>query len=380
MGQPNIDRKIRIVPHQKLRYNLAMTPTLAVSDERWTAIRERDANSDNAFVYAVTTTRIYCRPSCPSRKPKRSNVRTFHRRQEAEDAGFRPCKRCRPQDARSPQSAWIHDACDYIEGHATERWTLADLSAHVGVSPYHLHRMFKREVGVTPRAYADARRLRHLKGELKNGSDVTRALYAAGYGSSSRLYERAPDQLGMTPATYRRGGPNMTIYYSLTDCPLGRLLVAATERGISAVSIADSDEDLERTLREEYPAATLRRDDDHLGQWVEIVLDYLDGQPLPSDLPLDIRATAFQRRVWDQLRRIPHGQTRSYREVADAIGRPKAVRAVANACASNPVPLVIPCHRVVRSDGGLGGYGLGLRRKRALLEQERDMDRASEAG
>ena len=258
-----------------------------------------------------------------------------------------------------------------MESHADERLTLDDLSAHVGISPYHLHRVFKREVGVTPKAYADACRLRTVKRELKAGPDVTRALYAAGYGSNSRLYERAPEQLGMTPAAYRRGGSNMTIHYSLTDCPLGRLLVAATDRGISAVSIAEADETLQATLRDEYPNATLRRDDDHLGRWVTIILDHLNGQPLPSDLPLDIRATAFQHRVWDELRRIPHGETRSYSDVAAAIGKPKAARAVASACATNPVPLVVPCHRVIRSDGGLGGYGLGLARKRALLEQER---------
>lgn len=344
----------------------------ALSQSQWTAVIARDSSADGTFVYAVMTTGVYCRPSCPSRKPRRSNVQIFHRPQEAEDAGFRPCQRCRPQEPRPPQSAWVHDVCAYIDAHATERTvTLAELSAHVGVSPFHLHRAFKREVGITPKAYADERRLSHLKRELKTGSDVTRALYAAGYGSNSRLYERAPDQLGMTPATYRRGGQDMTIHYSLTDCPLGRLLVAATSLGISAVSIADTDEELEATLLDEYPNATLYRDDDGLGRWVEIILDYLQGQPLPTDLSLDIRATAFQRRVWDELRRIPNGETRSYSEVAQAIGNPKAVRAVANACATNPVPLVVPCHRVIRSDGTLGGYGLGLDRKRTLLDQER---------
>jgi len=374
------DRKIRIVDVGSAGYHTAMSSQAKTMNEsQWNAVISRDLAADGAFVYAVTTTGIYCRPSCPSRKPKRTHVRIFEDSHEAEEAGFRPCQRCRPREARPPQSAWVRDVCDYIEAHATESLTLADLSAHVDVSPFHLHRVFKREVGVTPRAYADACRLQQLKRELKNEPDVTRALYAAGYGSNSRLYERAPNQLGMTPATYRRGGQGMTIHYSLTDCPLGRLLVAATDRGISAISIADTDQDLEATLREEYPNAMLCRDDAHLGRWVEIVLDYLHGQSLPSDLPIDVQATAFQRRVWDELRRIPHGETRSYRDVAEAIGKPKAVRAVANACATNPVPLVVPCHRVIRSDGGLGGYGLGLDRKRALLDQERHMNRTPDS-
>lgn len=260
--------------------------------------------------------------------------------------------------------------CEHIETEAKRGPTLEELSAHVGISPSHLQRTFKRVMGVTPRQYAEACRLERLKTRLKEEPDVTRALYAAGYGSSSRLYETSSKQLGMTPGTYRKGGAGMCIAYVIVDCPLGRLLVAATEKGVCAVNIGDSDAELEKALEREYPAAELERDGEHLTPWIEAILGYLQGQELHLDLPLDIQATAFQRRVWHALQRIPYGETRSYREVARAIGNPKAVRAVARACATNPVPLVIPCHRVVRSDGGLGGYGLGGERKRALLERE----------
>ncbi|MBI4466617.1 MAG: methylated-DNA--[protein]-cysteine S-methyltransferase [Acidobacteria bacterium] len=262
-----------------------------------------------------------------------------------------------------------------LESHADGPLTLGALSAAVGASPYHLQRTFKRWMGVTPRQYADALRLDGFKARLRKGQDVTRALYEAGYGSSSRLYERAPARLGMTPGTYRRGGRGMHIVFTTAASPLGRLLVARTERGICAVRVGDSDRRLEAALRREYPEAGVRRDRNGLHHWVRTLLRHLEGRQSRLDLPLDVRGTAFQCHVWEELRRIPYGRTRSYSEVARAIGKPAAVRAVARACATNPVPLVIPCHRVIQADGGLGGYGLGLHRKRALLEQEKQRSR-----
>lgn len=268
------------------------------------------------------------------------------------------------------QAQVIERVCQYIEDNRDEALTLTQLSSAVGLSPHHLQRTFKRVVGVTPRQYQDARRLEGFKARLRQGQDVTRALYEVGYGSSSRLYERAPSRLGMTPATYRRGGRGMQIAYTTVRSPLGRLLVARTERGVCAVSLGDSEGALEAALRHEYPQAEVRRDRNGLAQWVRTLLRYLEGRQPRLDLPLDVQGTAFQCRVWEELRRIPYGRTRSYSEVARAIGQPAAARAVARACATNRVPLVIPCHRVIQADGGLGGYGLGIERKRALLRNE----------
>lgn len=268
------------------------------------------------------------------------------------------------------QAHLMERVCQYIEENRDEPLTLTQLSAAVGLSPHHLQRTFKRVVGVTPRQYQDARRLDGFKARLRQGQDVTRALYEAGYGSSSRLYERAPSRLGMTPATYRRGGRGMQIAYTTVRSPLGRLLVARTERGVCAVSLGDSEGALEAALRREYPQADVRRDRNGLSQWVRALLRYLGGRQPRLDLPLDVRGTAFQCRVWEELRRIPYGSTRSYGEIARAVGKPGAARAVGNACARNPVPLVIPCHRAIRGNGDLGGYALGLKRKRALLDKE----------
>jgi AraC family transcriptional regulator of adaptative response/methylated-DNA-[protein]-cysteine methyltransferase len=264
----------------------------------------------------------------------------------------------------------VQRICDYIETDPEGPLTLAVLSAHVNISPHHLQRTFKSVMGITPRQYVAARRLSTLKGQLGEGQSVTKALYEAGYGSSSRLYEEASAQLGMTPATYRRGGRGMQISYTVVDCPFGRLLVAATERGICSVSLGDSDAALEAALVAEYPAAETMRDEAGLRKWVTAILNHLRGQEPHLDLPLDLRATAFQRRVWEELRKIPYGTTRSYGEIARAIGRPAAARAVARACATNPAALLIPCHRAVRADGSIGGYRWGLERKRALLAQE----------
>jgi AraC family transcriptional regulator of adaptative response/methylated-DNA-[protein]-cysteine methyltransferase len=298
----------------------------------------------------------------------------------AEQHGFRPCQRCRPRTVRilDPRIEGVAHVCREIEarmflegeGIYEKRLTLTALSAAAKMSPHQLGRAFRSVMGITPRQYVDAQRMHQLKSRLKKGDNVTTALYEAGYGSSSRLYERAPSHLGMTPGTYRQGGRGMCIHYTIVGSPLGRLLVGATDRGISALYLGASDARLEAALRKEYPRAAIRRDRNGLEGWVGKILSHLRGQEPHLDLPTDVQATAFQRRVWEELRRIPYGKTRTYSEVARAIGRPTAIRAVARACATNPVSVVVPCHRVVREDGNLAGYRWGLGRKRALLERE----------
>jgi AraC family transcriptional regulator of adaptative response/methylated-DNA-[protein]-cysteine methyltransferase len=346
----------------------------------WRAVQMRDRGADGAFVYAVQSTGIYCRPSCPSRKPRREQVIFFPLPEAAEQQGFRACQRCRPRAGRlrDPRIKAVALVCREIEDRIhTEtgsdeesRVTLAALSAGASMSPHQLQRAFRSVMGITPRQYADAQRMRRVKSRLRKGDDVTTALYDAGFGSSSRLYERAPSQLGMTPATYRQGGAGMHIRYTIVNSPLGRLLVGATDRGISALYLGESDARLEAALQKEYSRADIRCDRKGLEGWVGRILAHLRGQEPHLDLPTDVQATAFQRRVWEELRRIPNGTTRTYREVARAIGHPSAVRAVARACATNPVSVVVPCHRVVREDGNLAGYRWGLERKRALLERE----------
>jgi AraC family transcriptional regulator of adaptative response/methylated-DNA-[protein]-cysteine methyltransferase len=339
------------------------------ADRAWRAVLARDAGADGAFVTAVRTTRIYCRPSCPARHPKRENVQFYASSEEAEQAGYRPCKRCKPNEVHQ-HTLVVQQVCDEIDARPDEPPTLAELGELTGMSPFHLQRIFKRRLGISPRQYADAKRLERLKSSLREAhSDVTRAGYDAGYGSSSRLYEQAPEQLGMTPGVYRHGGRGMHVRYTIVDSPLGRLLVGTTERGVCKLSIGDDDDVLRETLRDEYPAAELT-EDAGISPWVVSIVGHLEGRQPRLDLPLDIQATAFQRRVWQELRAIPYGQTRSYAEVAKAIGEPKAVRAVANACGQNPVAIVVPCHRVVRSDGSLGGYHWGAERKARLLAQE----------
>ncbi|HEX4003761.1 MAG TPA: bifunctional DNA-binding transcriptional regulator/O6-methylguanine-DNA methyltransferase Ada [Candidatus Acidoferrales bacterium] len=348
---------------------------------RWQAVQSRDRSADGAFVYAVRSTGVYCRPSCPSRKPQREQVVFFALAEAAEQKGFRPCRRCRPRavPVADPKTATVARVCREIETHiladadSDSRLTLARLSRTAGMSTHQLERAFRATIGITPRQYADAQRMRRLKSRLKKGDNVTTALYEAGYGSSSRLYERAPSHLGMTPAAYRRGGEGMRIDYTIVNSPLGRLLVGATERGISALYLGESDDKLSAAIKKEYPRAELRRDDNgagSLGEWVEEVVEHLRGHKPRLDLPTDVQATAFQRRVWEELRRIPYGTTRTYTQVARAIGKPKAIRAVARACATNPVSVVVPCHRVVREDGNLAGYRWGIGRKSALLEHE----------
>jgi len=341
--------------------------------DRWQAVLERQPG---AFVYAVRSTGVYCRPTCPSRRPRREQVVFYDRPDQAERAGFRPCRRCRP--AQDSDAEMVGRVCRAIEEHPDGRPALATLGREVGMSPYHLQRKFKRLTGVTPRQYAEALRVGRLKAGLQEGHDVTRAMYDAGYGSSSRLYEQAQSLLGMTPGAYRRGGAGMHIAYTIVDSALGRLLVAGTGRGVSAVYLGDADARLEAELRREYPLAELARDAAGVGDWVRKLVSHLDGGPRKLDLPLDVQATAFQWRVWEQLRAIPYGATRSYTQVARELGRPTATRAVARACATNPVSIVVPCHRVLRQDGHLGGYRWGLERKRKLLEKEKPQMNADE--
>jgi AraC family transcriptional regulator, regulatory protein of adaptative response / methylated-DNA-[protein]-cysteine methyltransferase len=342
------------------------------NDNRWQAVLARDASQDGAFVFAVSSTGVYCRPSCPSRRPRRENVTFFRRPDEAEKAGYRACLRCRPKaTGGSRQIEMVKAVCRYIEQHLDEPVTLGRLGEAFHQSPFHLQRSFKAVLGISPRAYADSCRVNQLKRNLQAGHSVTRAMYDAGYSSSSRLYERTASQLGMTPDKYRRGAVAAPIRYTVSDSPLGRMLIAATDKGICAIQFADSDDELEHGLRHEFPFAIRRRDDAAMQPWKHNLLRQMQGERLHSSLPLDIQATAFQRKVWTYLQSIPFGDTRSYGAVAKAIGQPTASRAVARACATNPVAVAIPCHRVVREDGDMAGYRWGLERKETLLQIEK---------
>jgi AraC family transcriptional regulator, regulatory protein of adaptative response / methylated-DNA-[protein]-cysteine methyltransferase len=336
----------------------------------WQAVQARDASHDGDFVFAVSSTGVYCRPSCPARRPKRQNVTFFRKPDEAEKAGYRACLRCRPKAVINGTLEIVKAMCRYVESHLDEPLTLARLSAEFHQSPFHLQRTFKSVLGVTPRAYADSCRMNQLKGNLRAGHSVTQSLYDAGYSSSSRLYERTASQLGMTPDKYRRGAIAASIRYTCADSPLGRMLIAATDKGICSIQFANSDGELEQGLRHEFPFAIRRRDDAAMQTWKEDLLRQMRGQSLHTALPLDIQATAFQRRVWSHLQSIPFGKTNSYAEVASAIGQPTATRAVARACAANPVAVAIPCHRVVSKSGDTGGYRWGIARKKALLGLE----------
>jgi AraC family transcriptional regulator of adaptative response/methylated-DNA-[protein]-cysteine methyltransferase len=341
-------------------------------DRLWRAVEGRDPHWDGVFVYAVPSTRIYCRPTCPSRRPRRQGVRFFASATAAETAGFRACRRCSPAvtDGRlEPRLERVRRACALLTADAHATIPLASLARAVGSSPHHLQRLFKQTLGVSPRAYADAWRVRAFKRHLQSGQRVVDATYEAGYGSGSRVYDRSSSALGMTPGSYAAGGKGASVQYVITESPLGHLLVAGTARGICAVKLGDRTA-LEDELRAEYPHAAVAAGDERMRAWVAAIVGSLaPGSPDPR-LPTDVRATAFQRLVWEELQRIPRGQTRSYQDLARRLGRPTAARAVARACASNPVALVIPCHRVIQQDGGLGGYHWGVDRKRALLKRE----------
>jgi AraC family transcriptional regulator of adaptative response/methylated-DNA-[protein]-cysteine methyltransferase len=341
--------------------------------DQWVAVERRDPAADGAFVYAVRSTGIYCRPSCPSRRPRRDRVSFFDSGSAAERAGFRPCRRCQPDSPR-PVSLVERalSALGQLSAAEGERVTLARLARRVGASPEHLQRAFRRDLGVSPRDLTDARRLQAFKRALKEGMSVTAATYEAGFGSSSRVYERAGRALGMTPGTYSRGGEGTTVRYACVPSSLGQVLVAATGRGVCAVKLGSDSTELVRLLREEFPNAHVIQAADSTHEWVSQVLRIAEGTAsAAAGIPLDIRGSAFQWKVWKELQKIPAGETRSYGEIARRVGRPAAARAVARACATNPACLVIPCHRVVASDGALGGYHWGVARKRAILERER---------
>jgi len=342
-------------------------------EQLWQAVVSKDARFDGQFVFAVSSTGVYCRPSCPSRRAHRERVSFFDLPEAAEQAGFRACLRCQPRRARvlDPQMELVQRVCSLLNSSDSETVKLAELASHAGVSVFHLQRTFKRVMGISPRQYLAARRFGNFKALVRKGDSVTTALYESGFNSSSRLYEYASEELGMTPATYSRGGRGVNINYTIVASSMGRLLVAMTERGVCAVRMCDTDAELEKDLRDEFPHAQINRGDSALREQVQKILNHLDNNEPRLDLPLDIRATAFQRQVWDKLRAIPYGQTVSYGDVAKALGNPGAVRAVGRACATNPVALVIPCHRVVREDQSLGGYRWGLDRKKKLLDREK---------
>lgn len=341
-------------------------------EEAWVAVRDRDERYVGRFLYGVMTTGIYCRPGCASRTPKRENVRFFSSAEGAESAGLRPCRRCRPDGAGQPGAARsVALAREYLEAHLEETVTLERLSRVAHMSPHHLQRTFKRLTGLSPREYVRAGRMRRMKARLRAGDTVSRAAYEAGHGSTSRVYEHAEAHLGMTPGRYRQGGEGEQIAFAIEHTSAGWLLVASTERGLCSVALGDDAGELEAGLRSEFDRAEIAPARDELRGWVAAILRYLEGQGMLPSGPLDVRATAFRLRVWSALQQIPFGSTVSYSQLAEAIGAPGAARAVAAACADNPVALVIPCHRVVRGDGSVSGYRWGPDRKRQLLEMER---------
>jgi AraC family transcriptional regulator, regulatory protein of adaptative response / methylated-DNA-[protein]-cysteine methyltransferase len=349
----------------------AQRAAATASDPRWAAIVARDPQADGRFYYAVTTTGVYCRPSCAARLARPEHV-SFHAScTDAEQAGFRPCKRCQPdQPSRLQQyAAKVTEACRIIE-QAEQVPSLEQLAARVGVSSYHFHRIFKQITGVTPKEYATAQREQRLRRQLGASDSVTAAIFDAGYQSNSRFYEKADRVLGMTPTSYRTGGANTEIRFAIGECRLGAILVAQSERGICAISMGDDPDALARDLQDRFPRASLIGGDAQFEQLVARVVGLVDAPQIGLDLPLDVRGTAFQQRVWQALRQIPPGQTASYTEIAKRIGAPQSVRAVAGACAANALAVAIPCHRVVRSDGALSGYRWGVERKRALLDAE----------
>jgi len=332
---------------------------------------DRNELLDGTFVFAVRSTRIYCNPSCPSRRPSSKLIEFYNTPADAEEHGFRPCKRCRPEENLTPRTSnLVKQICEYVDENLKESLTLRTIGSRFGVSQYYLHRIFKRVTGMTLHDYVEARRLAVLKAELQRGEPVTKASYHAGFSSRSRLYNRIQAKLGMQPGSYRRGGKGVRISYTIIESPFGRLLVAATREGVCSVSLGESDAFVETALVNEYPAATIQRDDEALRDLAAQFKGYFRDGRFGLKVPLGLRGTPFQMDVWKRLQSIPPGSTRSYEQIANELGSPNAVRAVARACASNPTVLLIPCHRVIRKNGELGGYRWGIERKRALLRHE----------
>lgn len=336
----------------------------------WQAVKNNDERFDGAFVYGVSSTKIYCKPSCSSKLPKIENVSFFATNENAESKGFRACLRCRPKsETLDPQVEKVLQICEILENQT--EITLEDLGEKLNISPTYLQKSFKEIIGVSPKKFAEMKRLEKFKSEIKKGSDITDAQYDAGFGSSSRLYENVSEKLGMTPKIYAKKGENMQIEYTIADCDLGKMLVARTEKGVCAVTFGDEEKTLKENLFSEYKNAQISENNENLKDFVEAILENLAGKNKNLNLPLDLQATAFQMRVWETLRKIPYGETLSYSDVAEKIGNKNAVRAVATACASNRVALVIPCHRVVGKNGELSGYRWGIERKKNILEKEK---------
>lgn len=351
---------------------MELQQTPIIEDTLWEAVLNRNASFEGKLFYGVRSTSIYCRPTCSSRRPNRNQVCFFQSPQEAETAGFRPCKRCQPQYEKAPNltQAKILAVCRYIEEQVDRIPTLSQLSFHFGISPSYLQKEFKRVIGLSPFQYANALRSDRFKQRLQQGDEIVHALYDTGYGSSSRLYEKASQQLGMTPKTYRCSGKGMHIVYTIVPCSLGYLLVGTTDKGICAVKLGDEINQLERIFIDEFNQAQIVHDDNLHGDWIQTILSFIAGDAPHLDLPLDIRGTAFQKQVWQALQKIPYGKTCTYADIAREIGKPDAVRGVGTACGANPTALIVPCHRVLRTDGTLAGYHWGILRKQKLLAQE----------
>jgi len=345
----------------------------ATDTARWSAVRERDSGADDVFYYAVRTTGVYCRPSCAARPAKRENVSFYDSTAAAKRAGFRPCKRCKPDEAslRQRQAELIAQACKAIETEL-EPPNLDALASAAGLSRFHFHRLFKRTTGLTPKAYANAHRTQRVQSELAKGSSVTDAIYAAGYNSNSPFYAKSTQSLGMRPTEYRSSGRGQAIRFAVAESSLGSLLVAASDKGVCAILLGDDPEALVHDLQDRFRNAELIGGDREFEKWVAKIVGFIEAPKVGLDLPLDVRGTAFQRRVWQALRKVPAGKTVSYAELARKIGAPTATRAVAQACGANPLAVAIPCHRVVRTDGALSGYRWGVERKRELLARERE--------
>jgi AraC family transcriptional regulator of adaptative response/methylated-DNA-[protein]-cysteine methyltransferase len=347
------------------------SPAAAMNDPRWEAVVARDAKADGQFFYSVRTTGVYCRPSCAARTPRPENVAFHSTAIEAQRAGFRACLRCKPNEPSlaARHAALVAQVCRILES-SEQLPSLAELAQRAQLSAFHLHRVFKAITGLTPKAYATAHRAKRMREELVRASTVTDAIYEAGYNSGGRFYAEADDVLGMTPTRYRAGGADTEIRFAIGQCSLGAILVARSDRGVCAISMGDDPDALVRDLQDRFPKASFVGGDIEFEQWVAQVIGCVEAPGLGLDLPLDVQGTAFQRRVWQALRTIPAGKTASYSDIANRIGAPKAMRAVAQACASNALAVAIPCHRVVRSDGTLSGYRWGVERKRALLARE----------
>jgi AraC family transcriptional regulator of adaptative response/methylated-DNA-[protein]-cysteine methyltransferase len=341
------------------------------TDARWLSVVARDPQADGRFFYSVKTTGIYCRPSCSARRARPENVSFFATREEAEVAGFRPCRRCKPDQASliEQQAAIIAEVCRHID-QSDEMPSLEELAKKAGLSSYYFHRLFKSKTGLTPKEYAAGNRAKRVQSLLERSRTVTEAIYEAGYNSNGRFYENSNEVLGMTPSTFRTGGAGADIYFAIGECSLGMILVARSGRGVCAILLGDDADELKRDLQARFPRAKLIGGDAEFEQLVSKVVGLIEAPAVGLELPLDVRGTSFQRRVWQALRKIPSGTTASYSDIAKLIGEPKAVRAVAQACGANPLAVVIPCHRVVRSDGALAGYRWGVERKRTLLERE----------